>query len=103
MGGLGPGLNIAGYEIDSVTGPGECFVEGFDAEFRAERVRQPPRQHRAAHPVHDHHQIEEAPGHRDVGVAGAPHLIDPRDRDPAEQVGVDLVRCWAGLLVFGRW
>src|SRR5271165_3956885 len=50
-----------------------------------------PRQHGTAHPVHDHHQVEEALGHRDVGDVRAPDLIDPLDRDPAEQVGVDLV------------
>ena len=70
----------------------ERFLERLDAELRAERVRQPPRQHGTADPVHDHHQVEEAPGHRDVGDVRAPHLIDPLDRDPAEQVGVDLVR-----------
>src|SRR5207248_7849025 len=43
------------------------------------------------YPVHDHHQVEEALGHRDVGDVRAPDLIDPLDRDPAEQVGVDLV------------
>src|SRR5437660_902326 len=53
--------------------------------------RQPPRQHRAAYPVHDHHQVEEALGHRDVGDVRAPDLIDPLDRNPTEQVGVDLV------------
>src|SRR6266478_4951088 len=71
--------------------PGERFLEGLDAELRAERVRQPPRQHGTAHPVHDHRQVEEALGHRDVGDVRAPDLIDPLDRDPAEQVGVDLV------------
>src|SRR5216684_441100 len=57
----------------------------------AERVRQPPRQHGTAYPVHDHHEVEEALGHRDVSYVRAPDLIDPLDRDPAEQVGVDLV------------
>src|ERR1700680_487297 len=35
-----------------------------------------------------HRQVEEALGHRDVR---APDLIDPLDRNPTEQVGVDLV------------
>jgi cyclic beta-1,2-glucan synthetase len=44
--------------------------------------------------TNDHDQIEEAPGHRDVSDVGAPHLIDPFDRDPAEQIGVNFVgRC----------
>ena len=48
--------------------------------------------HRAAHPVHDDHQIEEALGHRDVGDVRAPDLIDPLDRQPAEEVRIDFVR-----------
>jgi len=47
------------------------------------------------------HQVEKALGHRDVGNVGAPHLIDPLDREPAQQVRIDLVRA-AGLLIFGR-
>ena len=70
---------------------GERFLECLDTELRAERVRQPPRQHGTAHPVHDHHQVEKAPGHRDVGDVRAPDLIDPLDRKPTQQVGVDLV------------
>src|SRR5580704_18401448 len=54
---------------------GERFLECLDTELRAERVRQPPRQHGTAHPVHDHHQVEEALGHRDVGDIRAPDLI----------------------------
>src|SRR3954468_23356334 len=50
----------------------------------ASGVRQPPSEHGTAHPVHDHHQVEEALGHRDVGDVRAPHLVDPLDRDPAE-------------------
>ena len=83
---------LVGVEDLGPAVPRERFFEGLDAELRAERVRQPPRQHRTAHPVHDHHQIEEAPGHRDVGDVRAPDLVDPLDRDPAEQVGIDLVR-----------
>jgi hypothetical protein len=70
---------------------GERFLECLDTELRAERVRQPPRQHSTAHPVHDYHQVEEALGHRDVSDVRAPDLIDPLDREPAQQVGIDLV------------
>ena len=35
------------------------FFQSFDAELCAERVRQPPRQHGTAHPVHDHDQVED--------------------------------------------
>jgi hypothetical protein len=71
---------------------GERFVERRDAKIGAEGVRQPPCQHSAAHPVHNDHQVEKALGHRDVGDVGAPHLIDPLDREPAEEVWEDLVR-----------
>jgi hypothetical protein len=37
-------------------------------------------------------QVEEALGHRDVGDVGTPHLVDPLDREPAQQVRIDLVR-----------
>jgi hypothetical protein len=70
----------------------ERFLERVDTELGAKRVRQSPRQHRTAHPVHDHHQVEKAFGHRDVGDVRAPHLIDPLDRDPTKQIRVDLVR-----------
>jgi hypothetical protein len=73
---------------------GERFLERLDTKIGAERVRQLPRQHRAADPVHDDHQIEKALGHRDIRNVRASHLIDPIDRDPAEQVRLDLVlRC----------
>ena len=57
----------------------ERFLERLDTEVSTERVRQPPRQHRAAHPVHDDHQVEKAFGHRDVSDVRAPDLIDPLD------------------------
>src|SRR6478672_2976902 len=70
----------------------ECFLERLDTKIGAERVRQPPRQHGTAHPVHDDHQIKEALGHRNVGDVRTPDLIDPLDCDPAKQVRIDLVR-----------
>jgi len=44
---------------------GERFLERLDTKIGAERVGQPPRQRRTAHPVQDDHQIEKAFGHRD--------------------------------------
>jgi hypothetical protein len=85
---------LVGIEDLGAAVPEERFFQGLNAELSAERVRQPPRQHGTAHPVHDHDQVKEALGHRDVGDVGAPDLIDPFDRDATEQVGVDLVgRC----------
>ena len=52
--------------------PGERFLERLDTKIGTKRVGQPPRQHRTARPVHDHHQIKKALGHRDV-VTSAHH------------------------------
>src|SRR5690242_7617405 len=62
----------------------ERFLECLDAKIGVERVGEAPGQHRAADPVHDHHQVEKALGHRDVGDVGAPDLIDPLDREAAQ-------------------
>jgi hypothetical protein len=50
--------------------------------------------------IHDGHQVEEAPGHGDVGDVGGPHLVDPVDLQPREQVGIDLVP-WGWLAGVG--
>ena len=77
----------------------ERFLERLDAEIGAERVGQPPRQYRAADPIHDRHQVGKPLGHRDVGDVRAPALIHPLDDEPTEQVRLCAA---AGLLVFGR-
>ena len=87
-------VNWLPWSISSSRPYRESASSGLDTELRAERVGEPPGQHGPAVPIHDHDQIEEAPGHRDVSDVGAPHLIDPFDRDPAEQIGVNFVgRC----------
>src|SRR6516165_9797611 len=48
----------------------ERFLERLDAKIGVERVGETPGQHRAADPIHDHHQVEKALGHRDVGDVG---------------------------------
>src|ERR1700736_5756815 len=48
---------LIGIEDLGRTVPGERFLERLDTELGAERVRLPPRQHRAAYPVHDHYQV----------------------------------------------
>lgn len=70
---------------------GKRLLKRFDTKLGAKRVRQPPCQHGAARPVHDHHQVEEALGHRDVGNAGTPDLVGPLDRQPTKEVRADLV------------
>src|SRR5216683_2302217 len=50
---------LVGIEDLGLAVPRQRFLEGLDTELRAERVRQPPRQHGTAHPVHDRHQAGE--------------------------------------------
>src|SRR6266478_2844267 len=83
------------YKRGDAAIPGERLLERLDAEVGTERVRQPPRQHCTTVPVHDRDQIQETLGHRDIGDVRAPNLVDPFDRQPTEQIGIDLVR--------GRW
>ena len=91
---------LVGIEDRGPAMSGERLLEHLDTKIGAKRVRQSPRQHRAADPVHNDHQIEKALGHRDIRNVRAPHLI--LDRDPAEQVRVDLMlRC--RLAGVGRW
>ena len=77
---LGPGI------------AGKRLLERLDTKIGAERVGQPPRQHRPAHPVHDDHQVKETLSHRDVGDVREPDLINPLDREPAEEVRIAFVR-----------
>src|SRR6516165_10516699 len=79
---------LIGVEDLGLTIAGQRFLQSLDAEVGAERVRQPPRQHRTAVPVHDRHQVKKALGHRDIGDVRAPDLVDPFDRQPAEQIGI---------------
>src|SRR5438105_1130467 len=68
---------LIGVEDLGLAVPFQGLIEGLDTEIGAERVRQLPRQHRTAVPVHDRDQVKEALGHRDVGDVGAPYLIGP--------------------------
>ena len=61
-----------------------------NTEVYLQGVGQPPGQHVAAVPVHDGHQVEETPSHGYVGDVGGPHLVDPVDLQPPEQVWIDL-------------
>ena len=47
------------------------------AKLGVERVGEAPGEHRAAHPVHDHHQVKKALGHRNVGAVSYTHLTLP--------------------------
>src|ERR1700738_4069664 len=89
---LSRGQALVGVEDLRTTKASERFLERLDAEIGAERVRQPPGQYRTTVPVHDRDQIHEPLGHRDIGDIRAPNLVDPIDRQPIEQIRIDLVR-----------
>jgi hypothetical protein len=82
---LGLGLFGGNDDIDR--------LERLDTELGAERVRQPPRQHRAAYPVHDHYQVEEAFGHREGSGRNARlwASLGPLGRQHLDTHGEDLV------------
>ena len=69
----------------------QCFFQGFDAEISVQGVGQPPGHHVAAVPIHAGHQVQEAPGHGDVGDISRPHLVGPGDLHATQQIRVDLV------------
>ena len=66
-------------------------LQRLDAEAAVHRVRQPPRQHLSAGPVHDRDQVQKAGRHRDVRDVRAPHLVQTVDLQFAQQVRVDVV------------
>lgn len=56
------------------------------AEVDINRIRQPPRQHPAARPIHHGDEVEEAAAHRDVGDFCAPDVVRSADIEPAQQI-----------------
>src|SRR3990170_5514362 len=71
--------------------PGQRLPKGRHAKIRLQRVRQPPGEDLSAVPVHDRHEIEKPPAHRDVADVRAPDLVRMVDRHPFQQIRVDLV------------
>lgn len=65
-------------------------IHGIHAEIRRKGVGHPPRQHLSGIPIHDGHQIEEPPAHRNVGDVSYPNLVRPVDGEIPEQIGVDV-------------
>src|SRR6516162_6334041 len=69
--GVGELAALVGVEDLRPAVSGQRFLQGLDAEVRAERVRQSPRQHRTTVPLHDRDQIQETLSHRDIEPAPA--------------------------------
>lgn len=67
------------------------LLQGLDAETGIHADRHPMGQDLAAGPVEDHAQVDEAPGHRDVGYVQGPDPVGLVDGQAAQQIGVDLV------------
>ena len=99
--GAGEPAALIGVEDLRPAEPTQRLFQGIDAEVGMQRVRKPPGEHRPRVPVHDRHQVDEALGQRNVGNVTAPDLVDPVDRQAAQQVGI-LDVLGAALLVLGR-
>src|SRR4051812_48571492 len=80
--------------------PSQRLLQRLDTEVGVQGVRQAPGQNGTAVPIHDHHQVQKAPGHRNTGDVRTPDLVDAVDRQTAEQVGIlDVLR--SGLAGMG--
>ncbi len=56
-----------------------------------QRNRDFPRQHVAAEPIHDRHQINKALPQANVGDIAGPNVIGPIDLEAAQPIRIDLV------------
>ena len=65
------------------------LLEGADTEASLQGVGQSPSHHVPAVPVQDDHQVEESPGHGQIGDVRGPHLVGPGDPGVPQQVGID--------------
>ena len=92
----GEWTSLIGVEDLRLAVPAESLFQCFDAERCVHGDRQPPREHTAAEPVDDRGQIDKAARHGDVGDVHGPNLIGPRDREAAQQVGINLLP-WRGF------
>jgi hypothetical protein len=80
---------------------GQRFLQSFDLEIGPQRDRHSPAEHSPAEPVDNGDQVDEAARHRDVRDVGRPHLVGPRQRQLALQLGIDSCP-GAGFEVFGH-
>ncbi len=67
------------------------LFQGFNTKVSLHAVGQSPTENFTAEPVHDRDQIQKSAPHRNVGDINAPDLIWPINRQPPEQVRVNLM------------
>lgn len=82
---------LIGVEYFGLAVSRQRFVQRLYAKARVHRVRQSPRQNRAARPVNHRHKIQEPMLHRDVGHVDSPHVVGLGDRHIAQQIRVYLM------------
>src|SRR3954462_8283343 len=89
--GTGFDLLTVGIEDLRLAVPSYGFLQRLDAEVGLQGDRQPPGQDPAAEPVDDGGQVDEATRHRNVGDVHGPDLGGSINRQPAQEIRVDLV------------
>jgi len=75
-------VNCEPWSVLKISGFGKLLQrlsERLQTEARLHGVGQPPREHAAAVPVDDGHQVGEAVGHRDVRDVRSPDVIWPEN------------------------
>jgi len=71
--------------------PGQGVLERDEAERRVHRVGDAPRQNRAAGPINDRDEIEEAGSNWKIGDIRGPNVVRPLDFDIAQEMRENLV------------
>ena len=68
---------LIGVENFRLAMAGKGFLERLHAKPRVHRIGEPPGEHFAAIPVHNRHQIQKSPPHRNIRDVGAPDMVGP--------------------------
>ena len=69
----------------------ERLAQSIETEDAVQGVGELPSEHVAAVPVDDSNQVHEAAQHRHIGDVSAPDLVDMRNRQVAQKIGIALV------------
>ena len=69
----------------------ECLAQRIETEDAVQGVGQLPGEHIAAVPVDDSNQVHEATPQRHIGDVSAPDLVDMRNWEVAQEIGIALV------------